>query len=450
MCGLVGMINSRKKKFDYTAFCTLGIDNDSRGGDSVGIFIDGNFEYYCKGHNKSFFSDFMCTSNLLDSIEECTFAIAHCRKTSVGNTDLKSAQPVIIKNKETDKIDYVLMHNGTISNYKELAKKYISAIDIKDMTDSQVMAHIFYYNGYDVLEEYIGTASFIICDYRDENPIYLFWRAESKRYKYSQTITEERPLFLVKTEDDTLFISSKDDFFPAIARDCTIYKFPANCLCTYSKGEIYKIEEYNRNNALQEEYSYSNVNNYAYNPLYKGSTHTPQNNYSPNHSGANNSINVIGNTQTGKCYKGNVLLHGNYFINDFGDFSISDLGNSLWFWNGTLLLNQEAYMYLEKYRKELDCSISELDTWFRELVLYLSPYPYYKTGTNAYEPLKEVKSPIGAFNYDGKAYFPFTKRVFNYKNGLFQDSKECTIFESLLPWRLRKNEKLDLTVLSAF
>ena len=43
----------------------------------------------------------------------------------------------------------MLLHNGTIFNYEDLAKKYIPDIDIKGMTDSQVMEQIFYYKGYD-------------------------------------------------------------------------------------------------------------------------------------------------------------------------------------------------------------------------------------------------------------------------------------------------------------
>ena len=41
MCGLAGILRTKKAKFDYQTFCTLGIANDSRGGDSCGVFIDG-------------------------------------------------------------------------------------------------------------------------------------------------------------------------------------------------------------------------------------------------------------------------------------------------------------------------------------------------------------------------------------------------------------------------
>ena len=41
MCGLFGLVGKHSRSFDYSTFCTLGIANDSRGGDSCGIFIDG-------------------------------------------------------------------------------------------------------------------------------------------------------------------------------------------------------------------------------------------------------------------------------------------------------------------------------------------------------------------------------------------------------------------------
>jgi asparagine synthetase B (glutamine-hydrolysing) len=45
MCGIFGTISLKSKAFNKRAFCTMGVRNDSRGGDSCGIFIDGNVEY---------------------------------------------------------------------------------------------------------------------------------------------------------------------------------------------------------------------------------------------------------------------------------------------------------------------------------------------------------------------------------------------------------------------
>ena len=161
MCGIFGIVNKDYSNFNKSIFNTLGIANDTRGGDSCGIFIDGKSEYGI-GKEK-FYEDFFLGSNLLKDTTKCHVAFGHCRKTSVGTTSLKTAQPVIIT--EDDQVKYVLMHNGTIYNYEDLAKKYIPDVDIKGMSDSQVMARIFYYKGYDVLDEYIGGAVFVIYDY---------------------------------------------------------------------------------------------------------------------------------------------------------------------------------------------------------------------------------------------------------------------------------------------
>ena len=45
MCGIFGIINKVEAPFDYSTFCVLGINNDSRGGDSCGVFIDQEVEY---------------------------------------------------------------------------------------------------------------------------------------------------------------------------------------------------------------------------------------------------------------------------------------------------------------------------------------------------------------------------------------------------------------------
>jgi asparagine synthetase B (glutamine-hydrolysing) len=45
MCGIFGMISKKSKRFNKRAFFTMGVRNDSRGGDSCGVFIDKQVEY---------------------------------------------------------------------------------------------------------------------------------------------------------------------------------------------------------------------------------------------------------------------------------------------------------------------------------------------------------------------------------------------------------------------
>ena len=176
MCGIFGIINRKPAKFDRRTFNILGYANDARGGDSCGIFIDGKYEYGTG--TKKYYQDFYDTSELLKSVNKVSIALGHDRKASVGAVNESTAQPVIIK--ENDKPVFVVLHNGTIRNYYTLAKKYIPDVNTAGMTDSQIMAHIFYYKGYDVLAEYEGGSVFFIVDYREDKPKILFFKGVSK------------------------------------------------------------------------------------------------------------------------------------------------------------------------------------------------------------------------------------------------------------------------------
>ena len=82
MCGIFGIITPKPRKFDLRAFCVLGVNNDSRGGDSCGVFIDKKYEY---GVNEfKFFYNFFPRSKVLNSVTKCQVALGHCRKASVG------------------------------------------------------------------------------------------------------------------------------------------------------------------------------------------------------------------------------------------------------------------------------------------------------------------------------------------------------------------------------
>ena len=188
MCGIFGLISlDKRKQFNFSMFSTLGINNDSRGGDSCGIFIDGNSEYGTTKDNK-FFSDFFLDSELLKKTEEFNIALGHCRKASPGmGVSPEKAQPIVLRTAKSGETRFVMIHNGTITNYEDLAKKYIPDIDIKGFTDSQVMARIFYFKGYDCLSEYIGGSVFFIVDYRQPEPDVLMFKGKSRTYDYKNS-----------------------------------------------------------------------------------------------------------------------------------------------------------------------------------------------------------------------------------------------------------------------
>ena len=97
MCGIAGIITKTPRVFDYSTFCTLGIANDARGGDSCGVFIDGRYEYGTE--DTKLFSNYFLSSDLLDNTNKAMVAMVHCRKASVGKISKETAQPVVLTDK---------------------------------------------------------------------------------------------------------------------------------------------------------------------------------------------------------------------------------------------------------------------------------------------------------------------------------------------------------------
>lgn len=389
MCGLFGIINKEESIFEKPMFNVLGINNDSRGGDSCGVFIDGNVEYGVK--DEKLFIDFCSSSTLIKNTDKCKIALGHCRKASVGKITENEAQPVCIKNKD-GKIEFVVLHNGTITNYKELAKKYIPEIDVTDMTDSYVMANIFYYTGYDVLGEYGGAGAFVIVDYRGNEPQIMFFKGESKYNNYSTTTSEERPLFFVAT-DKSFYFSSIRTFLFAYS-DETVYFFPSNKLLLLNKEfHLVKLQEFDRSNCLQVEPQYYGGGSYwSSNNEYTGLFGL--NHSSNNSKGSSNIISLpIKSSQNDKVPKdfeslenGLYLLGSNFvhgcitLTNDGKVISKSEKDKLLpyqyfnfFFWSGVLLYNFDCFKALLKASRDLGVTPEDFYEFFTEDVHKLSP-----------------------------------------------------------------------------
>ena len=250
MCGIFGTVNKVKpKRFRYTPFASLGIFNDSRGGDSCGIFIDKKYEYGVD--KKKLFRNFMVESKVLEEFrgKEVSVAIGHCRKASIGAVNEANAQPVILKDANGEP-EFVLIHNGTIKNHEDLAKKYIPEVDIKDMTDSQVMARIFHKAGYQVLSEYYGGGVFFVVDYRKGHPECFFFQGYSKQSEYSKEVTQERPLFFVN-RDGTLSFSSIYEILQIACPGAEIWQPAPNTLYSFTDKGLIAEKEYSRANVAQ-------------------------------------------------------------------------------------------------------------------------------------------------------------------------------------------------------
>lgn len=340
MCGIFGFLSKKEKPFNKRAFCTMGVRNDSRGGDSCGIFIDGEVEYGVD-KQKTFIS-FFRDSVLLDLTTTCKVALGHCRKASVGNVSLETAQPVVIYN-EKGEAEFVVIHNGTIYNYEALAKKYIPEVDITGLTDSQVMARIFYYKGYDVLDEYYGGAVFVIHDYRcDKSYVFKGW---SKKYSHSKEIEEERPLFYCWHNGRFCFSSIFETLY-AFYYEETIFTLPHNKLMVVRGDKLKVVKEYPRANVHQTKnnvvthstinYGYGYGDAYAYGEQYCYKISLKDHKYFDD--------------------KGKPL-HGITFVSSYGYVHPNRKKETEWihqiaFYNGQLLRHVDAFAMIEKIQKQ--------------------------------------------------------------------------------------------------
>ena len=247
MCGLFGIISKESVTVDKRALATLGFMNDVRGGDACGLFIDGQVEYGTEGDDVKFFH-FFRKSELFKNATRANVVLGHCRKASVGGKSADKAQPIVIK--ENDEIKFVLLHNGTIKNYTELAKKYIPDENITGLSDTQVMAKIFYLSGFDCLEEYNGGAVFVVADYREETPKVYLWRGCSKDYSYSKEPTYERPLFIVRFNNRLAF-SSIGEGLECLYPDLEVQTIQPNTLVSFENGKLHIVRKFDRSKCIQ-------------------------------------------------------------------------------------------------------------------------------------------------------------------------------------------------------
>ena len=431
MCGIFGMISKKARPFNKRAFCTMGVRNDSRGGDSCGVFIDGYVEYGVD--DKKTFMSFFRNSILLETTTECKIALGHCRKASVGKVALETAQPVVLFNDNGD-AEFVLIHNGTIYNYKELAKKYIPDVDIEGLTDSQVMARIFYYKGYDCLDEYNGGAVFVIHDYRC-NKSFVF-KGSSKKYAYSKEAEEERPLYYCWHNGRFVFSSIFETVY-AFYYEEKVYNFPPNKLvCVKDGNKLKVVKEYNREKCTQSKPTAVS----SYYGVYSGRTIWDEYDcygYSEYYKEISKSFSL---KFDGIHYTDdkNVPMHGVFFVSSAGYVYPNKKQKEAWteevaFFKGTMLKSPKAFKLIEDKFKEAG---EQFTPAIEELIHMmdfnphsddLEQYYWYDEEFNLIFPSGEWKWPMASwsctFNIEGKVtgvgkvnYYGWTKdyNMFTY------------------------------------
>jgi len=252
-CGIFAWNGKSVNSASIDKLKLLGIYNDSRGGQSLGM-------YYNKAVHKSInpyskFKDYY-ENNIFDDALIDNVLIGHSRRASVGGVSLANAQPTVIELALADKKDdiqkLVLAHNGTISNYKKMGED--ASINTKKLnTDSQVLAALLLVEGPKILEQYIGAASLIYCNKNETDVMYIF-RGMSSMYKTSKYLVEERPLHYYQEHKNSIYFSSEEGALVAISKDKKLIKeVPGNILFKVKDGKMTQVQEINRDFVFQKE-----------------------------------------------------------------------------------------------------------------------------------------------------------------------------------------------------
>lgn len=435
MCGIFGLINKHKQgKFNYPAFVTMGTANDTRGGDSCGIFID---KVVRIGVDKEkLFRKFILNPEVdswLSNLQQAHIALGHCRKASIGAIDAMRAQPVVIS--ENNDVKFVLIHNGTLYNYAELAAKYLPDFNIAGMSDSQVLARILYNNHWEVLSEYIGGAAFCAVDYRCKFPKTYLFKGASKLTEYTETAIEERPLYYSLTDAGLIF-SSIFEYLVPFAKDDDIYSLKSNSIITYYKGNLVVEKEIDRSKCSQTK---PVVVSNTYYPAYTSagystwgkSTYSPYSSYSglssnqvpkgekkevvekeypelPFEDTASKNVLQVTPTVEGMYYNNNKPIHGKQLLTMEGKASSS--GYPFYFWHGYLLKNEKCFTFLKSFAAKSGYKEKELDDVYPDLIQYLSMFPTCTEINNDlfYSTLSDDGNLVpytGTIQYLGDDYF---------------------------------------------
>lgn len=229
----------------------IGLQNDSRGGDNAGILIN-NEVIHTKGVEWKFSE--LLQKNTLENPnpEYSTVIIGHCRKGSVGGRDQKNAHPFeIYRNDQENDFFMSGVHNGTVSNWKELAENYAIDPAVVD-NDSKVMLTILSRQRnlqrkkpiFRVLEQYKGFGVFIWYFVDEPNTMYVF-KGAGKTSEFNQTLYEERPLYFYECPiTKGVYFSSLEEPLKMIAiNKDKVDKLGCNVVYKITEGKFIKNDE---------------------------------------------------------------------------------------------------------------------------------------------------------------------------------------------------------------
>jgi predicted glutamine amidotransferase len=431
MCGLFGF--SGEKEVDLKKFKILALYNETRGGDSTGIFYNKSNVEKELGSAYAFFnkSEFKQPTNSEDRV-----IFGHTRKSSSGAKTANNAHPFTYEIE--DKFKSAFAHNGTLHFWRTDMKPYIDDKTLNSINvDSLALGLIITDKNYKFLEDYDGAATFLYYDIKEKNTLQVF-KGATLNYQNQQVV--DRPMFALKTNEG-MYFSSLKEALTAIKEEGDEYvDVPINTLLFYKDGKLTKEVVIPRKKEVYTTYNVNNYNSNSYNtnknlPAKKKEqvSEKKENGKRFWNSTLDYSSNVFRGSvyfNNGRYYRNGHLVHSFYkddkgtlttmkeVLSDDGKriFSTdtgSDKGKVYYFFNGLLLTGHAS-----KDEGTLAVTFRTLDIVFRQMLT-----SDYKFKSHVFSKLIS-RSVYGCFAFLNSEISSEAPRFNVYKDGEVIDFKE--------------------------